>query len=49
MRVACCGINFVPPSETHEASPRNVLEVVEVCGEEEEGEDEDEDAGRNVG
>ena len=45
MRVTCCRVDFVPPPKPHEAPPGDVLEVVEVCGEEEEGDDEDEDAG----
>lgn len=44
MGFARCGVDFVPPSEPDESSAGDVLEVVEVCGEEEEGNDEDEDA-----
>ena len=44
MRIARRGVDFVPPPQPNEASPGNVLEVVEVRGEEEEGEYEDEDA-----
>ncbi|KFY05729.1 hypothetical protein V492_08333 [Pseudogymnoascus sp. VKM F-4246] len=35
-------INFVPPPQTDETPPSDVLEVVEVGGEEEDGDDEDE-------
>jgi hypothetical protein len=34
-------IDFVPPAETDEASTGDVLEVVEVSGEEEDGDYED--------
>lgn len=44
MRVAGGGVDFVPPAETDETAPGNVLEVVKVRGEEEQGEDEDQDA-----
>ncbi|RDW94215.1 Zn(II)2Cys6 transcription factor [Aspergillus mulundensis] len=47
VRVAGGGVDFVPPAQADEAAAGDVLEVVEVCGEEEEGEDEDEDAGRS--
>jgi len=43
VRVACCNVDFVPPSESYEASARDVLEVVEVCCEEQDCDDEDED------
>ena len=40
-------IHFVPPPQPHKPSPSDVLEVVEIGGEEEHGDDEDEDeAGR---
>lgn len=45
MRVACCGVDFVPPSQPNKAPPGDVFKVVEVGGEEEHGEDEYEDAG----
>lgn len=45
VRVSGRGVDFVPPAQTDESAAGDVLEVVEVCGEEEEGEDEDEDAG----
>ena len=44
MRVAGRGVDFVPPAQADEAAAGDVLQVVEVKGEEEEGEDEDEDA-----
>ena len=42
-RVTGGGVDFVPPAEADEATAGDVLEVVEVGGEEEKGEDEDED------
>jgi hypothetical protein len=39
--VAGGGVDFIPPAKADETSAGDVLEVVEVCGEEEEGEDED--------
>ena len=39
-------VDLVPPAEADEAPPGNVLEVVEVGGEEEDGDDEDHDAAR---
>lgn len=39
-------IDFVPPPEPHEPAPGDVLEVVEVGGEEEHGDDEDEHEAR---
>lgn len=45
MGIACRGVDFVPPAQPHETSARDVLDVVEVGGEEEHCEDEDEDAG----
>lgn len=44
LRVAGGGVDFVPPAETDETAAGNVLEVVKVRGEEEQGEDEDQDA-----
>ena len=41
MRVAGGGVDFVPPAEADETSTGNVFEVVEVGGEEKEGDDED--------
>lgn len=41
--LAGLGVDFVPPPEADEAPAGNVLEVVEVCGEEEDGDDEDHD------
>jgi hypothetical protein len=43
VRVAGCGVHFVPPAETDQSASGNVLEIIEVCGEKEKGEDEDED------
>jgi len=45
MRFSCCAgqIDFVPPSQSDEATPSDVFEVVEVGSQEEDGEDEDED------
>lgn len=44
MRVPGPGVDFVPPAQADEASPGDVFEIVEIGGEEEHGEDEDEDA-----
>ena len=44
MRVPGSGVDFVPPAQADEASAGDVFQVVEVGGEEEHGEDEDEDA-----
>ncbi|RDW67836.1 hypothetical protein BP6252_09232 [Coleophoma cylindrospora] len=46
VRVTGLGIDFVPPAQAHEPPAGDVLEVVEVDGEEEDGDDEDEDAAR---
>ena len=43
MRFPGGGVDFVPPSQTDEAAAGDVFQVVEVDGEEEEGQDEDED------
>ena len=43
MRLSSSGVDFVPPSQTDEAAAGDVFQVVEVDGEEEEGQDEDED------
>ena len=45
MRITRSCIDFVPPAETNETPAGDVFEVVEVGGEEEDGDDEDEDAG----
>jgi hypothetical protein len=39
-------VDLVPPSQAYEATTGNVFEVVEIGSEEEDGDDEDEDAGR---
>lgn len=41
--VARLRVDLVPPPQTDEPPPRDVLEVVEVCGEEQDGDDEDHD------
>ena len=43
MRFPGGGVDFVPPAESNEAAAGDVFQVVEVDGEEEEGQDEDED------
>lgn len=43
VRVARRGVDFVPPAQPHEPPARDVFQVVEVQGEEEECDDEDED------
>lgn len=43
VRVTGCRVHFVPPAETDQSASGNVLEVVEVRGEKEKREDEDED------
>lgn len=43
MRVSGLRIDFVPPAESHESAASDVLEIVEVNGKEDYGEDEDED------
>jgi hypothetical protein len=43
VRVTGCRVHFVPPAETDQPASGNVLEVVEVRGEKEKREDEDED------
>lgn len=45
MRVTGGSVDLVPPAQSDQPTASDVLEVVEVDGEEEEGEDEDEDAG----
>lgn len=40
MRIPTCRIYFVPPSESHEAAPGNVFEIVKIRGEKEDGKDE---------
>lgn len=45
LRVACLRVDFVPPAQSDEAAAGDVLEVVEVGGEEEDGDDEDHDPG----
>jgi len=42
-RIARRGIDFVPPAQANETAPSYVLQVVEIDGEEEDCEDEDED------
>lgn len=44
MGVPGSGVDFVPPAEADKAPAGDVFQVVEVGGEEEHGEDEDEDA-----
>lgn len=44
MRVPRRGVDFVPPPQPDEAPPGDVFEVVEISGEEEHGDDEDENA-----
>lgn len=44
MRIPTGRVYFVPPSESHEAPPSNVFEIVKIRGEKEDGEDEYEDA-----
>lgn len=41
--VARRGVDFIPPSQSDQAPAGDVLEVVEVDGQEEQGQDEDED------
>jgi hypothetical protein len=41
--IAARWVDLVPPAQADEAAPCNVLKVVEVGGEEEDGDDEDED------
>jgi hypothetical protein len=38
-----CTVDLVPPAQPDEAPPRNVLQVVEIGCEEQDGDDEDED------
>lgn len=44
MRIPTRRVYFVPPSESYEAPPSNVFEIVKISGEKEDGEDEYEDA-----
>lgn len=44
LRIARRRIDLVPPAQPHEAAPSDVFQVVEVGGQEEDGQDEDEDA-----
>lgn len=37
-------IDFIPPAQAHQTASSNVLEVVKVDGEEDQGENEDKDA-----
>ena len=46
MACASVGVDFIPPSQTDEATSSDVLEVVEIDSEQDEGEDEHEDAVR---
>lgn len=48
LRVTRLGVDFIPPAEPDEAAAGNVLEVVEVAGEEEDGDDEDHDPEKRV-
>lgn len=43
MAVARCRIDLVPPAQPDQPPAGNILEVVEVAGEEEDGDDEDQD------
>jgi hypothetical protein len=43
MRVSGLSVDFVPPAEAYEAPTGDILEVVEVGCEEEDGDDEDKD------
>ena len=43
MRVARCDIHLVPPTETNQATTGDVFEIVEIRGEKEQRQDEDED------
>ena len=43
VRVARRGIHLIPPAQADQPAPGNVLEVVEVGGEQEDGDDEDQD------
>lgn len=43
MAVASLRVYFIPPSQPNQATTGDVFEVVEVCGEEEDRDDEDED------
>lgn len=43
MRVASGDIHLVPPTETNQATTGDVFEIVEIRGEKEQGQDEDED------
>ncbi len=44
VRIACLRVDLVPPPEAHEAPAGDILEVVEIDREEEDGDDEDQDA-----
>lgn len=46
MRVAGSRVHFIPPPKTDKSTPSNVLEVIKVGRKEEEGQNEDEDAGQ---
>lgn len=48
MAFASFDIDFVPPSQTNQASSSDVLKVVEIDGEEDERKDENKDAEREV-
>jgi hypothetical protein len=45
---ASFGVDFVPPSQTNQASSSDILKVVEIDSEEDEGKDENKDAEREV-
>jgi hypothetical protein len=48
VRVAGGCVDLIPPAQTNESPAGNVLQVVEVGREKQEGQDEDEDAGVEV-
>jgi hypothetical protein len=41
VRVARRGVHLIPPAQADQPAPGNVFEVVEVGGEQEDGDDED--------
>lgn len=43
MRIPTGRVHLVPPSESHEAAPSNVFEIVKIGGEKEDGKDEYQD------
>lgn len=46
MRVARLRVYFIPPSQSYQSSASNVFEIVKIDGEQDDGDDEDEDAGQ---